>query len=117
MAIVLSHRPPFVAASRNLLLLTALVLTAGCGAPAAIGGPCEISAQGDNSQSTTLTTVALECQGHTCIKHQQGPALCSAACTSEEDCTRVDPAGASLCRKGFTCVAPLAVGDYACQRF
>jgi hypothetical protein len=106
-------RPPLP----GLLLLATLALLPACGSPAAVGGPCEIRAGGDDRQSTTLTSPALECEGRTCIKHDQGPSLCSASCSTDDDCSNVHPAGAALCRTGFTCVAPVAVGDFACHRF
>ena len=115
----LRHPPFAVVACPGLVVLTATLcgLLAGCDPPAAVGAPCEIRAGGDDRPSTTLTTPAAECEGRACIKREQGPSLCTAACSADDDCRNVHPAGAGLCRTGFACAAPVAVGDFACRRF
>jgi hypothetical protein len=104
----------FTTALNTLAMAWGFALLTGCATPPAIGGPCEIVAPTGESNLTTITSAALECQGRVCVQASGGPALCSAECSQPEDC---ENAAAGLCRAGFTCAVAVRVGNYACRRF
>ena len=101
--------------TRWLILLIAGSLLAGCRQPAAIGNPCAVgSPQGD--QEVTISTPALECESRICLQVGGGGPLCTAACSSDDDCINLAPAARARCRQGFTCRAASPFGEHPCQR-
>ena len=107
-----NHAAPRAAA--GLLVWIAFSLAAGCGQPAAIGGPCDLGVSVTGG-SVTITTPALECDGRVCMQVGRAPALCSAECRNDDDCRTVAPANEQACHHGFACATATAVGNYACR--
>jgi hypothetical protein len=103
-------------AARNLTRACAVAVLSACAAPPAIGGPCDVGVQGGD-HTVTITRVALECEGRTCIETSGGPGVCTAECGGDEDCATVAGTAATLCRAGFTCGVAAQTGPYACRRF
>lgn len=101
--------------------LAALVFTgavagsAGCAQPAAVGAPCDLGIPAAGG-SVTISSPVLECAGGVCMQVGDTPALCTAACQSDDDCRTVatSPSGGG-CKGGFTCASATAVGSYACH--
>jgi hypothetical protein len=108
------RKHPALEALAGMVAWIALSLTAGCGQPAAIGGPCDIGVP-PASGSVTISTPALECDGRVCMQVGSEPAFCSAECRTDDDCRTVAPANGQTCRQGFACAAATASGKYACR--
>lgn len=101
---------PFVA----LLLLFA---GTGCpSSPAAVGAPCDLGVSTGGGDGVTLSSPALECAGGLCLQVGGEPALCSAECGSDDDCSNEATAATSGCQHGFACTTATALGAYACRR-
>ncbi len=101
---------PFVA----ILLLFAI---AGCpSSPAAVGTSCDLGVPTAGGDGVTISSPALECAGGLCLQEGSGPALCSAECGSDDDCSNHAAASTSGCHSGFTCRTTTAFGVYACRR-
>jgi hypothetical protein len=96
------------------------LLLAGCwlsSPPPPIGNPCETGVPPGETNAATIATPDLRCEGNACIQFGDGPAICSAACSTQDDCTNVAPAAAHLCVSGFRCAVVTTVGTHACQQF
>jgi hypothetical protein len=99
----------------SLGLMISLVSLAGCPQPSAIGNACDpgVSSTGHDHE-VTMTSPALECEGSICIQVGATPALCTAACGSDDDCRNL--ATSALCHAGFTCGVASAFGALGCRR-
>ncbi|MBT8494469.1 MAG: hypothetical protein KJO07_15540 [Deltaproteobacteria bacterium] len=64
--------------------------------------------------ATVIASPALECDSLGCVQYNGGTNMCTATCTSNDDCIA---ASDSLCAGGFSCVIPVTVGPFACQSF
>ena len=96
-----------------------LLLFAGAGCPsssAAVGASCDLGVSTAGGDGVTISSPALECAGGLCLQVGSGPALCSAECGSDDDCSNHAAASASGCRGGFVCTTATALGIYACRR-
>lgn len=109
------------------LALGALGLTSGCN-DNHIGRPCELGVQADGgTMSSTVNSQALECPSRICLlpgttggnPGSTGP-LCSAFCSSDDDCSPNEggenPPDGKQCKHGFGCGWPTTVGPLCCQR-
>ena len=101
---------PFIA---SVLLLLA---GTGCSSPAAVGAPCDLGVQTAGADGVTMSSPALDCEGRLCLQVSGGPALCSAECGSDDDCSNHARASASGCHSGFVCTTATALGAYGCRR-
>ena len=111
-----------------VLLLSALAL-AGC-EDNPVGRICDLGlTPGVNEQ--VVASPSLDCVTRTCLRvtvdedktlpdgnEPKAPAgdlgLCTAECSSDDDCDRVPE---SPCKTGFTCGIPVTVGPFCCKKF
>jgi len=96
-----------------------LLLFAGTGcpsSPASVGTSCDLGVSTAGADGVIISGPALECAGGLCLQVGSGPALCSAECGSDDDCSNAAAASTSGCRGGFACTTASAVGVYACRR-
>jgi hypothetical protein len=116
-----------IARSFNPVALLAVSLAAfavGC-ENKHIGRPCDIGLAPATS-GTIITSSVAECPSQLCILPAAGDAhgtgaLCTAGCSSDDDCADAEgaPAGAAgdpRCKQGFSCAWPTPVGPFCCQR-
>lgn len=88
-----------------------------------VGRKCFLGgADGGTSSTAVIASPALECPSRTCLQvPQQGSLpeggeytpLCTAECSSDDDCDRVPE---SPCINGFTCAIPVVVGPFCCRK-
>jgi hypothetical protein len=114
------------------LLVVALVLGSVACENKHIGRPCVLSVDPDAGMITGTTAtldVALECPSRICLLPAQETlpqtpptgSLCTADCSSDDDCSdserrnASDP-GDSRCKGGFVCKVAETVGDFCCRR-
>jgi len=127
-----------VPASRTSFSLGALMTLAVIGAlgivdlgctPQHIGRKCDLGADFDGGvTSLSSNTGALECPSRICIKPSQERttdtgALCTAECTSDDDCADGEKRGSDptdkRCKSGFVCrrlLPGLCGNELACKR-
>jgi hypothetical protein len=124
-----STRPLLSSASRVLAFafVTALALaTSGC-EDKHIGRPCSLGIADGGATSTgntaTINSQAVECPSRICLspaadKNPQISPLCTADCSSDEDCEdgETSTTNNKLCKNGFVCVVPTTVGAFCCRR-
>lgn len=90
-----------------------------------VGRKCFIGISETNSDTdVVVASPALECQSRTCLeiplatgvilpeKSEYSP-LCTAECTSDDDCDRVPE---SPCQTGFACGVATVVGKFCCRK-
>lgn len=104
---------PFVPLIASLLLLFS---GTGCSSPAAVGAPCDLGVQTAGGDGVTISSPALDCAGGLCMQVASGPALCSAQCGSDDDCSNHAAASTSGCHGGFVCTNATSLGTYGCRR-
>jgi hypothetical protein len=112
------------------LLLAALVLLAsvvtGC-TDSPVGRKCDIGEQTPNPLDVVVASQSLDCVSRTCLRYPPKRALppgsdppetniglCTAECSSSDDCDRVPE---SPCVLGFTCGVAVTAGPYCCRKF
>ena len=112
---------------RNVVLLAlAIFLVAGCaGDP--VGRVCDLGNQTPEPSEVVVASPSLDCVTRTCLRvplsRELPPGssypsgnngLCTAECSSDEDCERVPE---SPCKTGFTCGVAVTVGRVGCGNF
>jgi hypothetical protein len=114
--------------SRSLALIMALVglvlLAAGCDENP-VGRICFLGNDAGGASTATVASPALECPSRTCLQvplqpgaqlppgHAENDPLCTAECSSDDDCDRVPE---SPCVNGFACAVPVVVGPFCCRK-
>ncbi len=107
------------------LILTAFVglMTACSDNP--VGRKCFIGGADAGTESQSIiASPALECPSRTCLhvplatgkelpEGSEYADLCTASCSSDDDCDRVPE---SPCVTGFTCAIPVVVGPFCCRK-
>jgi hypothetical protein len=99
--------------------------SAGCGGEP-VGRICDLGVEAPNPNESVVASPSLDCQSRTCLKipltgdlpegsrYPEGnKGLCTAECTTDEDCERVPE---SPCKTGFTCAIPVVVGPFCCRK-
>jgi hypothetical protein len=93
-----------------------------------IGRICSLATSDDGGVSgtganATLNAQAVECPSRICLypaadKTTNTTSLCTADCSSDDDCadgeTAKDPAN-THCKTGFVCMRPTTVGSFCCR--
>src|SRR5262245_59704802 len=106
--------------------LAAALAFAGC-ADNPVGRICDLGAVPAEGQAV-VASASLDCVSRTCLrvpltapelpKNSEYPTgqlgLCSAECSSDDDCDRVPE---SPCQTGFSCGVPVTVGPFCCRKF
>ena len=104
------------------LALSAFLATAalGCGGED-VGRKCFSGFSVEDDQAI-IASPALECSSRQCLHvpqerelppDSQYADLCTAECSEDSDCNRVDE---SPCQTGFTCAIPVTVGPFCCRK-
>jgi hypothetical protein len=98
------------------MALLALTLAASACSENPVGRKCFIGEAPDPSQAS-VASPALECPSRTCL-HMPGqaagdPDLCTAECSSEDDCDKVPE---SPCESGFACGVATVTGPFCCRK-
>lgn len=90
-----------------------------------VGRECFIGLDAGAETQAVVASPALECQSRTCLRvpNERGEDglpegseytnLCTAECSSDQDCDRVPE---SPCQTGFTCATPVVVGPFCCRK-
>ncbi len=104
-----------------LLALSTLSLAMlGCGGED-VGRKCFIGFTVEDDQAI-IASPALDCPARLCLHvpqetelppDSQYADLCTAECSADSDCNRVE---ASPCQTGFTCTIPVTVGQFCCTK-
>jgi hypothetical protein len=125
-----STRPLLTSAPRILAVtfVAALALTsAGC-EDKHIGRPCDLSVKDGglppSGNTATINSQAVECPSRVCLlpaadKTSNVGALCTADCSSDEDCEDGETSSdmsTGRCNTGFVCAIPTTVGDFCCRK-
>lgn len=113
---------------RNVVLLGAILcaaLVACTGEP--VGRICDLGTQAPAATEVVVASPSLDCVSRTCLRvplsRELPPGssfpdgnngLCTAECTSDDDCDRVPE---SPCITGFTCGIAVTVGPFCCRKF
>jgi hypothetical protein len=113
-----------------LVALSALALGLGGGCEDKhIGRPCNTNVADagiSGGRVAILTSPSLECPSRICL--QAAPAgngetgdeqtaegaMCTAGCSTDDDCSDSDPG--TLCKKDFICTWPTTTGSFCCQK-
>jgi hypothetical protein len=107
------------------VVLGGVLMTSGC-EDKHIGRVCSLDVP-DASVSQTGTTAtfngqAVECPTRICVlpaaeKTTNTTSLCSAFCSSDDDCDgETGNSSSAQCKSGFACVYPTTVGSFCCQK-
>jgi hypothetical protein len=78
-----------------------------------VGRLCDIGENKPAPAEVVVATSSLDCLSRTCLKFPEKAALCTAECSSDDDCDRVPE---SPCATGFTCGVAVAVGPFCCRK-
>ena len=91
-----------------------------------IGRKCDLDTEdGGTTGTTTSATInsqAVECPSRICLLPANEKAtataggLCTATCSSDDDCDGQTSAAADQCHSGFACLVATTVGDFCCER-
>lgn len=103
------------------VLVLALV-AAGCEEDL-VGRRCFIGTDAATGQETIVASPSLDCSSRTCLhvpveegatppEGAQHADMCTAECSSDDDCNRI---AGSPCVSGFTCAVPVVVGRFCCR--
>jgi len=134
-----SPRPRLIArlgtlGERGSLASVALVLVALVGLVSSgcedkhIGRKCDLDAPdggtATGNTSATINAQAVECPSRICLlpaeeKTTNTTALCTADCSSDDDCSDSEGTSSAAdthCKTGFACLVPTTVGDFCCRR-
>lgn len=122
------ERRRHASAISTLLLSATLIafatLTAAC-EENPVGRECFIGLDAGTPTQAIVASPALECQSRTCLRvpnerdvdelpeGSEYTNLCTAECSSDQDCDRVPE---SPCQTGFTCAIPVVVGPFCCRK-
>ena len=83
-----------------------------------VGRPCFIGADAGTTNQNVIASPALECSSRTCLhlstQSSTQDDLCTASCSSDEDCDKVDE---SPCTGGFVCAIAVETGPFCCKKF
>jgi len=104
-----------------------LALGAACTANP-VGRICDLGTALPEPSEVVVASPSLDCVSRTCLRVPESnpnpPAgsiypggtngLCTAVCSSADDCERVPE---SPCKSGFTCGVAVTVGPFCCKRF
>jgi len=115
---------------RRHVVLLVVVLASAFGSACTdnpVGRICDLGAQMPAATEVVVASPSLDCVSRTCLRVPLGrelpagssfPAgnngLCTAECTSDDDCDRVPE---SPCVTGFTCGVAVTVGPFCCRKF
>jgi hypothetical protein len=107
-------------------LLPLVALLAACGGDP-VGRICDLGTQLPEPSEVVVASPSLDCVTRTCLRvplsrelppgstYPNGTnGLCTAECTSDDDCDRVPE---SPCITGFTCGIAVTVGPFCCKKF
>ena len=102
------------------LALCALVAAAGCNKGEPVGRLCDIG-EDPLPGAAVVSSPSLDCVTRTClqvpVEGQPGGSgtkgMCTAACDTNEDCTKVPE---SPCNSEFVCAVAVTVGPYCCEK-
>lgn len=110
----------------SILAVTVFALAAlGACTENPVGRKCFIgTTDGGNAGQSIIASPALECPSRECLRvplptGKQLPEggeladLCTAECSSDDDCDRVPE---SPCVTGFTCAIPVVTGPFCCRK-
>lgn len=118
-------------AVRGYFLVALGVLALGLGGGCEdkhIGRPCNTNvtdAGASGGQVAILTSPSLECPSRICLAaahlgtgsaddQNKLPAMCTATCSTDDDCSDGDPS--SPCMGNFVCTWPTTAGSFCCQK-
>lgn len=76
-----------------------------------VGRQCFIGGDGGTS-NTIVSSPSLDCQSRTCLRYQGNEELCTAECSSDDDC---DKEG-ETCEGKFVCIVATVVGPFCCRK-
>lgn len=109
---------------RRTVVFAAFLIACG-GEP--VGRICDLGAEMPEPSEVVVSSPSLDCVSRTCLRVPLGRdlpegsvypsgnnGLCTAECTSDDDCDRVPE---SPCKTGFTCAIAVTVGPFCCRRF
>jgi hypothetical protein len=128
-----SPRPSFPNASRFLagarlaLAVAVIGLVSMACEDLHIGRPCDLVAADAGASGTgrnaTINSQAVECPTRICLfpaadKISSVGPLCTADCSSDEDCEdgELGAKNTKKCNAGFVCTVPTTVGDFCCRK-
>jgi hypothetical protein len=111
----------------GLLSIAALaVLASGC-TDSPVGRKCDLGVQTPQPNAVVVASLSLDCVSRTCLRYPPArelppgsiplaanAGLCTAECSSSDDCDRVPE---SPCVLGFTCGIAVTAGPYCCRKF
>jgi hypothetical protein len=103
--------PPLTVMTHFLALIAA-ALAIACTGDGVVGQRCAIGGKASNPDEVIVTSPSLDCPTRTCLHVADGQDMCTADCTSDDDCQAVAD---SPCETGFTCAVPVVVGPFACR--
>jgi hypothetical protein len=124
---MIRSRPAVLVFLASALAVGALVAPlAGCsGDP--VGRICDLGTATPEPSEVVVASPSLDCTTRECLRVPLGKelppggsfpsgnnGLCTAECSSDSDCERVD---GSPCSTGFTCGIAVTVGPFCCKKF
>jgi hypothetical protein len=96
-----------------VVLVSIAVFGMGC-SDNPVGRLCDLGTATPQPGQVVIASPSLDCVSRTCLRMPLSPALCTAECSSDDDCDRVPE---SPCTKGFTCGVAVTVGPFCCRKF
>lgn len=96
----------------HLFALCAAALAIACTGDGLVGQRCAIGGDAGNPNQVIIASPSVDCPSRTCLHAAGGRDLCTADCTSDDDCQAV---AGTPCASGFTCAVAVVVGPYACR--
>jgi hypothetical protein len=107
-------------------LMSIAALSTGC-ADNPVGRLCDLGAATPQANEVVVASPSLDCVSRTCLRVPPtrvpppgsipptgNSGLCTAECSSDDDCDRVPE---SPCVTGFTCGVAVTVGPFCCRKF
>jgi hypothetical protein len=80
-----------------------------------VGRLCDLgSASPPPPGTNVIASPSLDCVSRTCLLYPPAQAMCTAECSTADDCDRVPE---SPCLTGFTCGVAVTVGSFCCRKF
>lgn len=95
------------------IALSAALLAIACSDDGLVGQRCRIGGDAGNPEEVIVASPSLDCATRTCLHTPGGQDLCTADCSSDDDCDQVE---GTPCASGFACGVPVVVGPFACRR-
>jgi hypothetical protein len=79
-----------------------------------VGRLCDLGSATPLPDEIVVASPSLDCVSRTCLRYPPAQAMCTAECSTADDCDRVPE---SPCLTGFTCGIAVTAGPFCCRKF